>query len=65
MSDRPCKSDLKIDRWATLTEGCNGAGLEFLSNRAAGSVIHRHQSNLQNNPIFTVNSIEITSSDFD
>lgn len=62
-SDRPCNLDL--EQWATLTAGCNGADLAFLSNRAAVFAIRRHQSTLQTDPSLTVNSLEINGSDFE
>lgn len=63
--DRPHASSLDLDKWAMSTEGWNGADLAFLSNRAAVSAIGRHQFELSTDPNLPINSLEITSEDFE
>ncbi len=58
-SDRPLAPDLDLDKWASLTTGCNGADLAFLSNRAAIFAIRRHH------PSQPTANLQITNADFD
>jgi transitional endoplasmic reticulum ATPase len=63
--DRPLADDVQLELWAKRTDGCNGADLAFLSNRAAIFAIRRHQQNRQSNQQLALSDLKIGNADFE
>lgn len=59
-SDRPLADDVHLAKWATQTDGWNGAELALLSNQAALQAIRRYRTQGQTEP----SRIQITAEDF-